>query len=184
MYRTFAREFTLVRRIDPAQLEEQAADLASRVLAEPPGARGAAIVGWLRGRGLLAPGISPALLERYFSLFDAHVALVEGFQPPPVRASIVLWHRGPAANGDSDRVGPWKLLAAGPFEERTIEGSHYDILYPPLVARLAAELDEALRHAELTSIPVRSVPEVAACLEASARNREPSARSTPARRDR
>jgi thioesterase domain-containing protein/acyl carrier protein len=184
MYRTFAREFTLLRRVDPAQLEETASDLASRVLAEPPGARGAAIVGWLTERGLLAPGISPAMLERYFSLFDAHVALVEGFHPVPVRAPIVLWHRGPIANGDSDRVGSWKLLAAGPFEERTIEGGHYDILYPPLVARLAAELDEVLRRAELTSIPDRCAPGAAAYLEASARNREPSARSTPARRDR
>src|SRR5262249_39495593 len=140
MYRTFAREFTVLRRVDPAQLEEPASDLASRVLAEPPGARGAAIVGGLTERGLLAPGTPPPMLERYFSLFDAHVAIVEGFQPPAVRAPIVLWHRGATGNGDSDGVGSWRLLAAGPFEERTVEGSHYDILYSPLVDRLAAEL--------------------------------------------
>src|SRR5262249_41887381 len=163
-------EFTVLRPVEPAEFEEPASDLASRVLGEAPGARGAAIVGWLTERGLLAPGISPAMLERYFSLFDAHVALVEGFHPAPVRAPIVLWHRGRTGNPGSERVAPWRPLAAGPFEERTVEGSHYDVLYPPLVARLAAELDEILRGTEISSIPDRYAPGDAACLEASARN--------------
>jgi hypothetical protein len=96
---------------------------------------------------------------------------VEGFRPTPVAAPIVVWHRGPASNGESDRPARWKLLAAGPFEERTIEGGHYDLLYPPLVVRLAAEVDEILGRAELSSTPVRSAPVAAAYHEASARNR-------------
>ena len=192
MYRTFAREFAPLRRLEPATLEEHATDLASRVLAAPASARGATIVRWLTERGLLAPSVSPALLERYFSLFDAHVALVEGFHPPAVQAPIVLWHRGQASNGESDRIGPWRRCVGSLFEERSIEGSHYDLLYPPLVTRLAAELDEVLRRAEdhggtgsaVTSIPGRGAPVAAAYLGASVRDRAPSARSTPARRGR
>jgi thioesterase domain-containing protein len=192
MYRTFAREFAPLRRLEPATLEEHATDLASRVLAAPASARGATIVRWLTERGLLAPSVSAALLERYFSLFDAHVALVEGFDPPAVQAPIVLWHRGQASNGESDRIGPWRRCVGSLFEERSIEGSHYDLLYPPLVTRLAAELDEVLRRAEdhggtgsvVTSIPGRGAPVAAAYLGASVRDRAPSARSTPARRGR
>ena len=158
MYRTFAREFAPLRRVEPAKLEEPATDLASRVLAAPASARGAAIVRWLTERGLLAASVSPAMLERYFSLFDAHVALVEGFHPPAVRAPIVLWHRGQASNGESDRIGPWRRCVGSLFEERSIEGSHYDLLYPPLVTRLAAELDEVLRRAEDHAEPVPPLP--------------------------
>ena len=53
MYRTFAREFAPLRRLEPATLEEHATDLASRVLAAPASARGATIVRWLTERGLL-----------------------------------------------------------------------------------------------------------------------------------
>jgi len=148
MYGTFAREFTVLRRLDPQALEQEAADLAARVIAAPASRRSAAIVDWLTEREHLVPGISPALLERYFSLFDAHVALVEGFSAPAVSAPIVLWHRGDCGEGESDRVGAWKCRSDAAFEERRIEGGHYDLMYPPLVERVAVELDQALRRVE------------------------------------
>lgn len=157
MYGTFARELGVLRHLDRAALDEEAADLAARVIAAPASERSAAIVGWLTGRGHLVPGISAALLERYFSLFDAHVALVEGYAPAVIGAPLVVWRRGHAGNGESDAVSPWRRYSRSAVEERVIEGNHYDLMYPPLVVRLAVDLDAALRRTE-TSADSRPAP--------------------------
>jgi thioesterase domain-containing protein/acyl carrier protein len=147
MYETFSREFALVRAIGNGVLEDEAAELAARVLEAAPQARPRAIVGWLTERGRLNGGISPRLVERYFELFDAHLALLEGFVPPVIQAPIFLWHRGPT-DGGPDLAAAWRDRSRSAFEARVLDGSHYDLMYPPRVAAIAADLDEALRRGE------------------------------------
>ena len=121
------------------------------MLATPLPERGRAIVEWLRERGHLAPELSPAMVDRYFSLFEAHVALVEGFVPPRVAAPLFVWERARA----EDRWGEiWRDCTSASFERAVVAGNHYELMFPPLIEVLAAGIDAALRRVdEATGAP-------------------------------
>jgi len=147
MYGTFARELGVVRRLDDAELADEAAELARRVIRAPAGERSRAIVGWLGERGHMVTGLSPALLERYFSLFDAHLDLVEGYRPRTIAAPLFFWS-SVLGNGHVDRAEPWRAVAEAGVTHTPVAASHYELMYPPHVERIAGELDAALREGE------------------------------------
>ncbi len=145
MYGTLARELSAVRPLEPRELAREAASLSQRVLCAPHPERSRAIVEWLRERGHLAPELSPAMVDRYFSLFEAHVALVEGFVPPRISAPLFVWER---ARPDDRGSEIWRTCTSALVERAVVAGNHYDLMFPPLVEVLAAGIDAALRRVE------------------------------------
>ena len=104
----------------------------------------------LAGRGVPVTGIelSPAMVDRYFSLFEAHVALVEGFVPPRISAPLFVWER---ARPDDRSSEIWRTCTSASVERAVVAGNHYDLMFPPLVEVLAAGVDAALRRVGETS---------------------------------
>jgi NADPH:quinone reductase-like Zn-dependent oxidoreductase/thioesterase domain-containing protein/SAM-dependent methyltransferase len=143
MYGTLARELSAVRSLEPRELAREAASLSRRVLAAPHPERSRAIVEWLRERGHLAPELSPAMVDRYFSLFEAHVAMVEAFIPPRVSSPLFVWER---ARPDDPSNEIWRACTSASVERAVVTGKHYDLMFPPLVEVLAAGVDAALRR--------------------------------------
>ncbi len=143
MYGTLARQLSAVRLLEPKELAREAASLSQRVLAAPLPERGRAIVEWLRARGHLAPELSPAMIDRYFSLFEAHVALVEGFVPQRIAAPLFVWERTRAEDGCAEI---WRACTSASVEHAVVAGNHYELMFPPLVEELAAGIDAALRR--------------------------------------
>src|SRR5690606_34215672 len=133
MYRTFARELGVVQKLDAEALAVEAAELARRIVRAEPSARSRTSVDWIRERGHLAGAVSPALLERYFALFEAHLDLVEGFRPPALEAPVELWT---SAESGGERAGPWRAAIRGGVRETTLAASHYELMYPPHVERI------------------------------------------------
>jgi thioesterase domain-containing protein len=148
MYGTLARELSVVRSLEPRELAREAASLSQRVLAAAHPERSHAIVEWLRERGHLAPELSPAMVDRYFSLFEAHVALVEGFVPPRISAPLFVWER---ARPDDPSSEIWRACTSASVERAVVAGNHYDLMFPPLVEVLAAGVDAALRRVDETA---------------------------------
>jgi NADPH:quinone reductase-like Zn-dependent oxidoreductase/thioesterase domain-containing protein/SAM-dependent methyltransferase/acyl carrier protein len=147
MYGTLARELSAVRTLEHGELASEAASLSQRVLAAPVGDRARAIVEWLRERGHLAPELSPAMIDRYFALFEAHVGLVEGFVPPRIAAPLFVWE---CANGEQRDGGAWNACTSAFVERAELTGNHYELMFPPLVEVVAAGIDAALRRVDTT----------------------------------
>ena len=145
MYGTLARELSAVRRLDPGELAREASSLSQRVLAAPGRARGRAIVEWLRERGHLTSDLSPAMIDRYFSLFEAHVALVEGFVPPRIAAPLFVWERASAEERDGEA---WRAYTSAFVERAALAGNHYELMFPPLVEVVAAGIVAAFRRVD------------------------------------
>jgi hypothetical protein len=83
-----------------------------------------------------------------------HVQLVDGHALTPIRASIASWRaRGSVAVGAG-----WRALTEGAFREETLECSHYELLQPPFVLRVATALDAALLKADAANL-VLATPE-------------------------
>jgi thioesterase domain-containing protein/acyl carrier protein len=145
MYGTLARELSAVRTLEHGELAREAASLSRRVLGAPAGDRGSAIVEWLRERGHLAPELSPAMIDRYFSLFEAHVGLIEGFVPPRIAAPLFVWERASAEQRDGEA---WNACTSGFVDRVVLAGNHYELMFPPLVEVVAAGIDAALRRVD------------------------------------
>jgi len=145
MYGTLARELSALRTLEHGELAHEATSLSQRVLAAPAGDRSRAIVEWLRERGHLAPELSPAMIDRYFSLFEAHVGLVEGFVPPRIAAPLFVWERASAEQRDGEA---WNACTSVFVERAVLAGNHYELMFPPLVEVVAAGIDSALRRVD------------------------------------
>jgi len=148
MYGTLARELSAVRMLEHGELTREAASLSQRVLAAPAGDRGRVIVEWLRERGHLTRELSPAMIDRYFSLFEAHVALVVGFVPPRIAAPLFVWERAGAENADTE---VWSACTSAFVERAVLAGNHYELMFPPLVEVVVAGIVAALRRADETA---------------------------------
>jgi thioesterase domain-containing protein/aryl carrier-like protein len=96
---------------------------------------GVDLLAWSQAAGLIRPGaitaIAFAAAER---LYRRHVALVAGHRPAVVRAPLrIFWASSPTVNAWSERT-------TGGLRERVVGGSHFEIVRPPSIDQIAAEL--------------------------------------------
>jgi thioesterase domain-containing protein len=91
---------------------------------------------------MLPPDVSPAMLQRFIGVaISSGVALYQ-YQPQnPVQADIVLFRAAESLVDDPQWWSPW---TRGSVETIAVEGSHYDMVFPPAVQSLAAALKQKL----------------------------------------
>ena len=137
---TLARETPLLRPLSPAELQDAATRLAAALTAVPDEAWPTTLLQWIVDHGYIVPKMPTGLLTQYLTLFHLHAKLVRDFQPTALHAPLAVWH----VNEADRAAATWKRCTAATVTENMITGEHYDLMYPPLVETLAAQLTAAL----------------------------------------
>lgn len=143
MYSQFARELKVVQPMGRSELQEKARLLARELIPLATAERARLTVRWLEDNNLL-PGVPDSLLTRCISLYLAHCELFAGVKPAAVRAPIILWKAGHSGR----RPAGWRGFTSGNYSEQNLEGTHHDLMYPPIVETLAGRLWQALAELE------------------------------------
>ena len=92
--------------------------------------------------GMLPPDVSPAMLQRFVAVAISSGLALYGYKPEgPVQADIVLFRAAESLVDDPQWWAPW---THGAVETVAVSGSHYDMVFPPAVQKLAAALKEKL----------------------------------------
>src|SRR5205085_8679822 len=98
---------------------------------------------WGQQRGLPGAGVSADVLHRHAELAERHVALLQRYHVPTVRAPLYVW-----LADDHAREGPlpvsWGRYSLGAVGVEGVPGDHYSMLRPPHVAILAARIRRVL----------------------------------------
>ena len=95
--------------------------------------------------GMLPPEVSPAMLKRFVAVAIASGLAFIQYQPAgPVTADVVLFRAAQSLVEDPQWWAPW---TRGQVQTVPVEGSHYDMVFPPAVHGLAAALKKYLQAA-------------------------------------
>jgi len=140
MFTSLARDVQLLKPLAPAELEAVVARLAAAMVAVPNAAWPATATQWLVEHGHIQPRMPAGLLSQYLTLFCGHAELLHGFVPPVVRAPLAVWH----ASEQSRAADGWAGRGVTLLADHVLVGAHYDLMHPPLVHTLAAQLSEVL----------------------------------------
>jgi thioesterase domain-containing protein/acyl carrier protein len=103
-------------------------------------------LGWLADRltkGADDGGAGRAEIARRFDVFQAHMRLIAGYRPSPVRAPMVLI----GARDSYDFTAEWAEALGPDAQPVRVPGDHYSFLQPPGVHEVAA----AVRHDHLVA---------------------------------
>jgi amino acid adenylation domain-containing protein len=101
-------------------------------------------LGWLAGRldpdGHADREATTALLARRFDVFQAHIAMLAGYQPagPALRAATLIVSADHSPNAPARAL--WPQLLAGPVSTLPVDSDHYAFLHPPLIADVGASI--------------------------------------------
>jgi len=140
MFTSLARDVELLKPLAPAAQEEVVAQLVAAMIAVPNEAWPATATRWLIDHGHIQPRMPSGLLHHYLTLFCNHAGLLQGFVPPALRAPLAVWHASEPRRAADNWAGRGvKLLA-----DHVLVGEHYDLMHPPLVNTLAAQLSAVL----------------------------------------
>jgi amino acid adenylation domain-containing protein len=118
---------------------------------DPAAATVADQLGWLADKLTKGSGDSAAAraeIERRFEVFKAHLRLIAGYRPTPVRAPTLIV----GARDSYDFTAEWTAILVTDAPTLRVPGDHYSFLQPPGVHDLAA----AIRH-RLGAQPERAV---------------------------
>lgn len=107
---------------------------------EPVDVRGV-IAAWQR-QGLLDAGLQPADFLRPWRIYRAGIHALHRYRPAPFKGARLLVISA-SQSGDA-AASPWLALAGEGARHHGLDGDHYNILLPPRVSRLAAQLRLAL----------------------------------------
>jgi thioesterase domain-containing protein len=140
MYGTFTRELGFLKPLAPPELEKFAGQIAEEIVEAPPEMRAAVALRFISEHGDLLPGLPVELVKQYLSLFFLHTNFLGECSPTLIRAPLAAW----AGRQTRDEVSAWRNYTSGEFSEASIDGDHYDLMYPPFVHSLATQLTAAL----------------------------------------
>ncbi len=140
MYGTFTRELGLLRPLDAQELEKYAEEVAEEIVEAPPEMRAEVALRSISAHGYLLPGLPDKLVKQYLSLFFAHTNFLGECSPTVISAPLAVW----AGRQTRDESAAWRDYSSVGFSEEFIDGDHYDLMYPPLVNSLVAQLVAAL----------------------------------------
>jgi amino acid adenylation domain-containing protein len=92
--------------------------------------------------GMLPPDVSPAMLKRFIAVAISSGLALYSYQPEtPVQTDVVLFRAAQSLVDDPQWWAPW---TRGSVETVAVQGTHYDMVFPPAVQTLAAALKEKL----------------------------------------
>jgi thioesterase domain-containing protein len=148
MHTTFSREMQIVAEVEPVRLEKEATAVAAKAVQLPGAEAVELMVSWLADNGHLQRGVSRDLLREYFALFNAHIRLAMAFEPKRIEAPIYSWVQGAGSRRKPAASFDWGAHTDAGVTEETLEGRHHDLMFPPHVDTIAAQLDAALRRGE------------------------------------
>jgi thioesterase domain-containing protein len=94
--------------------------------------------------GMLPPDVSPAMLKRFIAVAISSGLALYSYQPEnPVQTDVVLFRAAQSLVDDPQWWAPW---TRGSVETVAVQGTHYDMVFPPAVQTLAAALKEKLAN--------------------------------------
>jgi thioesterase domain-containing protein len=140
MYGTFSRELGLLKPLAAHELEKYAEEVAEEIVAAPPEMRAEVVLCSITAHGYLLPGLPVELVKQYLSLFLLHMNFLGECSPTLISAPLAVW----AGRQTRDESAAWRNYTSGGCSEEFIDGDHYDLMYPPLVNAIAAQLTTAL----------------------------------------
>jgi thioesterase domain-containing protein/NADPH:quinone reductase-like Zn-dependent oxidoreductase/acyl carrier protein len=140
---TLVRDLGLIPGVDAAELARSAETLFAGLVDASEAEGVEQIMAWLKRRDGLAAGPQVDRVERVVRLMVRHIKLVDGHDIASVRAPIRSWR---ARGGEAAKAGDWSSYTTGSFREERLDCSHYEILQPPHVGKVATSLDLALRE--------------------------------------
>jgi acyl transferase domain-containing protein/thioesterase domain-containing protein/acyl carrier protein len=132
----------------PTGLAASILKLARRIVrtkSEP--ARVQSVLDWLALRGILATSDADSDTRKFFAAFVRHSILIEQAKVKAVLAPVYLCRA--RQSGLSSSPVNAKLAAQitrGGFQQKVLEGRHFELMLPPLVNALARSLEIALSN--------------------------------------
>jgi thioesterase domain-containing protein len=96
------------------------------------------------------PTTLQAQLATRFEVFRTHSMMIAGYQADPspaAKAPALIVSADDSPNAETRTQ--WPQVLAGPVTTLTVEGDHYSFLRPPVVARIAAQINDLVgQHAD------------------------------------
>ncbi len=145
MYGLIYTESGALQPLEAKRLADEAAKLSAEILSCSEEERIEAIIAWLMEREYTRRDISSAILKEYLANFDRQTTWIAEFRPKIIRAPLFLWWAQDSSLVTNGSGWHWGRYTASGMTERTIEGNHYTVMYPPAVASLAEQLGSSLR---------------------------------------
>lgn len=142
MYARIQKDFDILKSVPDDQLLSDAAHLAAQLMSLPEDERTKTIVDWVAQRGYLNREVAPVILEQYFSSLSSQIGLVETFTTRPLRAPLSVWWAG--QSGLATKRKDWCRYTTGRVVETTIDATHFNVMDPPHVHVVAAEMSRTL----------------------------------------
>lgn len=106
------------------------------------GAEVAAVFAWGRAAGLVPAAVSDALLRQRFALFASLYHALLGHHPALPRAATTVYR---ATGQRRPLTGLVPLAEVVPVPTVDLPGDHYEVMRPPLLERIAADMAAVLR---------------------------------------
>ena len=115
--------------------------LREQLFEQQPADRAAWLLNWARREAAFTAKADPFVFERNARLASHHYWLFTGYVPPMIKAPLrVRWARLSLERQRITRTD-WRQYSSGTVNEQVVEGTHYTMLKPPLVAALGSDLN-------------------------------------------
>jgi thioesterase domain-containing protein len=96
------------------------------------------VLAWCVQRGLLPDGaVTAGELDRMARLLGKHRQLVVDYQPPEIRARLLVWWAG-------ERGFDWATRTRATASDASLDATHFTIMRSPHVDRIASDLQSQL----------------------------------------
>lgn len=101
-----------------------------------------AVTAMAQRAGMLPPDVSPEMMKRFVLVAISSGLAFFNYRPAnPVETNVVLFRAAQSLVHDPNWWAPW---TRGQVETVPVEGTHYDMVFPPAVQLLASELKKYL----------------------------------------
>lgn len=146
VYDNLAGETVLLGRQDKGNFSEALLNLSRQLIHEADeGARIGLIVDWLATHGLAIENMGGDNLKKYLGAFIRHAHLIDIKHLHPLKAPVWMW-RGESSSLTNLPLpsGLGGRITQGELVQECLEGRHFELMHPPHVGTLAAQLMVAL----------------------------------------
>lgn len=150
MYGVLQRDLHILHPLAEDYIDE----LSDIILSSEPNQRADGVIKWLRERKYLKENVPLEAIKDYLSgllsRFETHMNLIVGFQPLQIQAPLFVWWAHENQRDDGAANKSWSGYSREGVVEEILPGDHYEVMYPPVVVRLAEQLDRILRAKQIS----------------------------------
>ncbi len=123
-------------------LEAEAEALARALLGLPDEEMLARLVAWIMKLNPTDAGVTQESVTEFMGLIATNFRMVGNYRPQKVRAPLDIWLSTQASLGQADT--DWSLYTASTHRHASIDVGHHDLLRPPTVEQIAADVKARL----------------------------------------